>query len=352
MRFLKDLTPGVKKSFLLMLSFCFVFLFSVPGIIPVSADDQLSCKQVSVPVHLSATDSTEYHIAGSLCSRGSLVGKTVQILVHGATYDHNYWDFPYESDTYSYVQKATSAGFATLNIDRIGIGQSSHPDPNLVTTEANAYVLHQLVQGLRNGTIGKTSFHKVILVGHSLGSGASMLEASTYQDVNGVIVTGLLHQVAPETNTVFMASLYPANLDPKFSSAGLPDGYLTTLPDSRAKSFYNTSFADPKVIALDEQLKQTFTMGEVNTFANSLAPEVSQKINVPVLLVMGQDDILFCNADLPCTSNDQLKQRESSYFNSNAKLKAIVVPKDGHDLNLHPNAGIWYKEAINWAKSI
>jgi hypothetical protein len=44
----------------------------------------------------------------------------LQILVHGAGYDHRYWDWPADADRYSYVEWAASRGIATLNVDRIG----------------------------------------------------------------------------------------------------------------------------------------------------------------------------------------------------------------------------------------
>jgi hypothetical protein len=37
---------------------------------------------------------------------------TVQLLVHGASYDHLYWNFPYGGGYYSYVDAATAAGYA------------------------------------------------------------------------------------------------------------------------------------------------------------------------------------------------------------------------------------------------
>lgn len=346
----QHLFSSIKKS---CLAVALIVVFSFSGITSISADSGLQCQSASVPVHLTATDTTIYHLSGSLCSQGSPTGKTLEILDHGSTYDHNYWDFPYNNSKYSYVQKVTAAGFATFNFDGIGVGQSDHPDPNLVTMETDAYVIHQLVQDFRNGTIGGTTFSKVILVGHSLGSGSSLYEASTYHDVDGIILTGLLHQIPPSAYAIFSSDLYPANQDPKFSSAGLPDGYLTTIPGARATAFYNTSDADPNVIAKDEQLKQTVTTGEASTFGDSLSPEVSQNVTVPVLLVVGQDDNLFCdNQTYLCTDDAAVQQRENSYYGPQAKLQVDVIPNSGHDLNLHLNANVWYDEAINWAENL
>ncbi|HSG40212.1 MAG TPA: alpha/beta hydrolase, partial [Thermoanaerobaculia bacterium] len=85
------------------------------------------CEELSLPVTLSPSDATVYNVFGVLCSRGAIENKTFQITLHGITYSHLYWDFPFQPETYSYVRRATAAGYAVLNLDRIGIGQSDHP---------------------------------------------------------------------------------------------------------------------------------------------------------------------------------------------------------------------------------
>jgi hypothetical protein len=111
----------------------------------------LRCADVTFPVTLAPGDTTVYNVFGVLCARGSLHDKTIQIALHGATYSHLYWDWPYQPTLYSYVRIATEAGYALLNIDRIGIGRSDHPPAEKVTIDSNAYVVHQIVQALRDG---------------------------------------------------------------------------------------------------------------------------------------------------------------------------------------------------------
>src|SRR5712675_837809 len=62
---------------------------------------------------------------------------TLQILVSGSTYSHLYWDWP-TAPEYSYVRWMAEHGYATLNLDRLGIGISSHPPGEQVTVEAHA----------------------------------------------------------------------------------------------------------------------------------------------------------------------------------------------------------------------
>lgn len=308
------------------------------------------CQGATLPVTLP-NDPTTYHVYGELCWRGALAGQTVQLLSSGITYDHNYWDFPFRPSRYSYVRRAVDAGYITFNIDRLGVGLSDHPPADPLTVPAEAYVNHQIIQALRHGDLAGTAFPRVVAVGHSFGSAVSIYEAGTYADVDGVIVTGFLHALNPDSNNGFLAIIYPASADPKFATAGLPPGYLTTRPGGRA-FFYNTAYARPTVIATDEQLKQTTTSGELTTFGLGFDPKLSQHIHVPVLVVVGQRDFSFCNESLPgfsCANSAAVFARESFAYAPQSCLETYVLANSGHDINLHPDAHLWFEQANDWA---
>ena len=55
--------------------------------------------------------------------------------------------------------------------------------------------MHQIVQGLRSGSIGGKAYNRVVLVGHSTGSAVAAIEANTYEDVDGLILTGWGHGI-------------------------------------------------------------------------------------------------------------------------------------------------------------
>ena len=257
---------------------------------PQTLNPAVTCQEVRLPVSLQEGQPANYEVVGKLCFNPNSK-KVVHLLLSGATYGHVYWDFPLFPEFYSYVQSLTSAGYATFNIDRIGIGTSSRPPADQVTIQAGAFVVHQLVQALRDGRIG--SFSKVILVGHSLGSGIALSEQAHYGDANGLILTGFLHAMGPEFAQV-PTLVYPAQNDPRFASQNLPNGYFTTIPGVRS-AFYFVPVADPNVIARDEQTKETITLGEINTFPPLvLSPTDAQSIHVPVLFVIGSNDNIFC----------------------------------------------------------
>jgi pimeloyl-ACP methyl ester carboxylesterase len=311
-----------------------------------AADDGLRCENTSFAVNLSPTDPQIYHVFGVLCARGGLAHKTIQVALHGATYSHVYWDFPFQPEFYSYVRWATAAGYAVLNIDRIGIGLSDHPPADQVTVEANAYVVHQIVQDLRGGTLivpsfGRVRADRVALVGHSLGSLISVQEAGTYGDVDGVVLTGMSHTV--ETAVLGEVQFYPANLDPHFAGRNIPDDYFTTIPGTRS-IFYNAPDYDPRVLAVDEQTKETVTLAELNTGVPALS--FSTGIHVPVLVVVGDDDAAFC-APPSCSASGSLKS-EPGFYPADACAEAVAIPGSGHVLNLHYTAPLAYVTVLGW----
>lgn len=313
------------------------------------AEARLRCAEVSFDVALTDGAPTDLHLAGELCTQGELRNKTIQILLHGGTYDRNYWDFPLQPARYSYVRWATGAGFATLNVDRLGVGASSKPDGLALNLHTNATAVHHVVQKLRSGTLnvapfGAVNAERIILVGHSLGSFIASIEASTYHDVDGVILSGYAHNIGPGQAAI-QAQVYPAALDPKFASSGLAPEYLTTLPGVRGAAFYNLSFADPAVIALDEVLKQTATLGEILDLPASLSATLG--LSVPTLVINGEQDSLYCEAP-SCTATQSLAD-EADFYPPEACAQIVTLPNTGHDLNLQRNAPLWFGIASLWA---
>jgi hypothetical protein len=92
---------------------------------PTHAGVARTCSAYTLPVHIADPGPADQTMWGQLCYPGTARPKTVQLLVHGAFYNHPYWDFPVGNGYYSYVDAALAAGYATFNVDRVGAGQSS-----------------------------------------------------------------------------------------------------------------------------------------------------------------------------------------------------------------------------------
>lgn len=310
-----------------------------------------TCQSYNVPVSLSIGQPLQFTIYGELCNPSSGPGHTIELTIPGGTYGHIYWNFPYQPQTYSYVQAANAAGYSVFNMDRIGTGLSSHPDLSLfdVTMQTNAFVIHEIVQDLRNGSISNQSFSQVVLVAHSLGSVDAWLEAGTFHDVDGVIITGLVHNLNASNLAGVLASFYPTALDPRFARDDYGVGYLTTQPGTRGKDFYYLPNVDPNILSIDEATKETATDGETATFPLAFASNISSQILVPVLVVVGQQDDLVCGLGATnCSSATSVLQAEAPYYSPQAQLQVAVIPGSGHDLNLHTTAPLFFATVNAW----
>ncbi|WP_160148698.1 alpha/beta hydrolase [Amycolatopsis alkalitolerans] len=300
-----------------------------------SAIPATTCKNVAVPVTAAGQAAT---ITGTLCVPPG--AKTVQILVHGWTYARYYWDLPYQPDTYSYVRAANKRGYATLNIDRLGDGQSTHPLSAFDNFYADVSTVHQVITALRDGRLG-TPFTKVVEVGHSLGGIVTMTEAGLYKDVDAIIPTGIAHSLNyVNVVTKIIADDYPAALDPKFAAAGLDPAYLTSYPGTRGGFYFNgPSSTDAGAIAKDEQLKETGNLVELATLAGYNVLNVDRTLDIPVYTVVGQQDPFICGLLGPsCTDSQALADFERPFYGPHATVVAEVVPSTGHDLQLEKSA--------------
>lgn len=293
-----------------------------------AAEPSTQCRDVTVPVSLSQGQAARYRIWGRLCTPGNRSAGTVQVLVPGLNYSHEYWDFPFQPGHYSYVRHANSAGYATFDLDRIGIGRSSHPAGSDVTLESNAYTVHQVVAALRGGAIAGHRFGTVVLVGHSYGSEIAKLEAAVYRDVNTLVLTGSAHAISPTAEQLLAQLGQPVDQVPRLA-AEVPagdSGYVTVQDAQRPEFMYNVTDAD--------------------------APGVTQQITVPILIADGADDKLACAPDATdCSSSATLAAAERPFY-PHARVDAVVIPHAGHAINLHRNAAMAYRSIITWTKRV
>ena len=170
-----------------------------------SASEQASTTQIEFPVSFPAVGLNSLMEWGSLSSPGPTQGRTLLVLVSGGTYDHDYCDMPGVAKMYSFVQAANNAGFATLNLDRPGLGYSSEPPTDTLTVPNQAGTIHQIIQDFRTGDLAHLGFGKIVLIGHSFGSVFAKYEASSYGGVDGLVLTGFTNFNSPTETANFDA---------------------------------------------------------------------------------------------------------------------------------------------------
>jgi pimeloyl-ACP methyl ester carboxylesterase len=306
--------------------------------------NESTCQELYFPVTLVAVAQTMH---GTLCAPTG--ASTVQVLVPGGTYNSSYWDIRYEPEIRSYRRAMNTAGYATLALDRLGTGRSSVPPSALLTTLTEAEVVHQVIQQLRSGTQGPR-FNKVIVGGHSYGSGVAILEAATFDDVDGVLVTGLAHRINVGGAIPVFAVTLPVALDPKFSQTGHDVGYITTLPNTRYSVFHQPGPRVPGAIAFDEATKDTSVHAQaVDLFALAVILPYSRLIDDPVMIALGQDTVFCGLLATDCSSAQGIKRTESLYYSSAADLRTYALQGYGHAINYAPNAPDYHQAVVRWA---
>ncbi|MEN3281361.1 MAG: hypothetical protein V7607_2501 [Solirubrobacteraceae bacterium] len=305
----------------------------------------ISCRTVTVPAAIVDGGPRDQQLSGQLCRPALSNPRTVQLLVHGATYNKRYWDWPDRYPYYSYVRAAVGAGYATFAVDQLGAGASSHPPSSAVTLTSAATAIHEVVTQLRSGAVGGGAFRRVLWVGHSMGSFTAWTYAARYDDIDGYLLTGLLHTIRPTAADFWANSIGPAG-------GALDAGYLTTLPGTRDELFYHRPTTENTVVATDEATKDAVSAGVLGEAAATPPPEsaLSRVIHVPTLVVLGDKDFLWCGPpDGPQCTQANVLAAEAPYYSPSAGLEVRITPDTGHNLNLHLTAPWSYATMLSWA---
>lgn len=329
--------------------FVWIYCLALLGIVstPATADSGTGPTPVCQEVAIATASGT---VRGTYCLPVNRRSSVLLIVVHGATYSRAYWDFPGFDGRYSYTRYKNRAGYATLAIDQIGVGRSTHPLSALVTFEAQAYSLHQVISASRLGALGQT-FDKVVLLGHSIGSLVSLVEAARYRDVDGLVLTGFSHSLGATGFSQLLSKTRPALLDP-LTRDRIPFGDLGYLSVVGGRSvFYASGDAEPALVEADELLRHELPSGML-TLPEYLLAE-SNAITAPVLVANGRLDIAFCSQGnggslTDCDDAAALRRSEQPFFQSSSAFETWVLPDAGHNINLIRQADVWYARALAW----
>jgi pimeloyl-ACP methyl ester carboxylesterase len=285
---------------------------------------------------VTLSDGNTYTIAGFLYYRGDFHNRTLQVLVHGGTYNHKYWDVrAINGHSYSYARYMVENGYALLAIDQLGAGLSSKPDGDFVTLAETTSSLHQVLVQLRNGTGPlDCAFNSIVLVGHSFGSINAIFVQGTYHDADALVVTGLGH--VP----------HPLPIPPELITALSQYPYFGLPPEARSQLFYYAPAADPEVITYDNaNLADLLTRGQLSTtFAAVFNPQADRvgMVTGPVLVQLGENDALW-----PA----QFAGGEAAFWTSASSITVHSLPQVGHDFNTHRNNKTGWRLIDQWIRT-
>ncbi|KAI1146368.1 Alpha/Beta hydrolase protein [Nemania diffusa] len=275
--------------------------------------------------------------------------KTVQLLTHGATLDHTYWDI---APGYSYVDVASAAGYATLSYDQLGVGKSDHPDPiQIVQATAQVAVTHELVGLLRNAKLGDHSFDKVVGVGHSAGSTLTQGITTKYpMDFDAVILSGTSTSAASVALTVAAFNFINANTDPAPQFKHLPAGFLTQQSSAGIQfAFFRYPNFDENAFRHQVANKQTNTLGVLLTLGGIVAP--SAEFKGPVDVVNGQHDLVFCGGNCLYPTDQNTAVLSVFYPAASSGSQTYIAEGSGHSIAAHTSGPDSFKQMIQFLQA-
>ncbi|KAL6890942.1 hypothetical protein GGI43DRAFT_387393 [Trichoderma evansii] len=313
----------------------------------------------------NTTTSATFNIHAQLCIPNSAAkNNTLQIATHGVHYDSRYWDSKYKPENHSYVEAALKAGFSILTYDRLGVGESDHPDAyTVVQAPLELEILRQLTLLARNGTLYEyagraqptnslftslTTPHKVVHIGHSFGSFLTSAFIARYGPLtDGAIVTGYLltENLASAGSTTFSVE-YAATGNPPFDR---PSGYVVAQRDGIQNIFFG---GNPKTAFTSELLdygisiKQPVPIGEFAS-AFSLLGNPGPSFRAPVQFLLPEFDFYICRGD--CRNLANITALNATYPHATA-IEVALQPNTGHALPLHNNATAGFQVMFDFFK--
>ncbi|KAJ7648380.1 hypothetical protein DFH06DRAFT_997409 [Mycena polygramma] len=341
-----------------MLLLAFAALFPLSRSL-IAFEASCGCSPVVIPVHVDVLvpkDPTDefgglksnasslrrvnntFNISGTFCQPSDPVSArnsdVLQLLVHGLTYNSQYWSPPVEEfRNYSYAAFSCDRGLASLAIDSLGVGLSSRPaNASDVQCPTSAAAISQVARYLKTASIlpGVGPFVKIIGVGHSAGSAMLAFGAiveGAQSPFDGLILSGLL--IIEPGSIPAPPGLGSARDDTPARWGTLDPGYVTT---SNRTLYYpaNPRSFSPRMMVFDNFTKD---VGSMSVLLQAPTSSLTTQYTGPVVKVMGSADQQFCGTGR-CEDVGALTATERAVWPAAKSFDIVVTQESGHDLNL------------------
>lgn len=301
--------------------------------------------------------SGSYHLAAEYCHaipESKSQPAPLQVLLHGsADYTKEYWNrgsWGNGSRKYSWTQAMNRAGYSTLAVDKLGNGESSHPDPLYdVQLQLQMETVYSLIQRIKAGKIqGIPAPLKgaLVYVGHSSGSLLGAALAQTHPSaVDALVLTGYPAGQSNNKGGIPSFHFFPAALSrPTQFPKNLSYGYLRMNSEAnRTSSFYYRGHYDPQIAHLDYETQGVQPIGESCDFGPPTQPSFKGK----VLVVTGTKDPAICGYTPvdECAFNESILTAVRGGFSANTGFD-WYAPPSGHALNWHYSAPDTYRAVV------
>lgn len=250
--------------------------------------------------------------------------RSLQVLLHGNSYDHRYWDVGRINGVdYSYARYMSERGYDVLAVDLPGTGASSKPHGDAVTLESVGAALASVVEAARSkdGPL-HAAVDRVALVGHSLGAVVAVHAQARWKSAHAVVVTG----------TGYSPHAGPSPFGPNGRRDAMKTEYAWLPADLRRKAFYHLPTAEEDVIAFDNRALRTSMPRRL--WADCLQARNDAHLSgitdivCPVYIQLGEHDPIMPS----CRAAD-----ERSCWPPGCEVVIETLDSIGHCFNLHRN---------------
>ncbi|KAI7329885.1 hypothetical protein KC367_g8582 [Hortaea werneckii] len=279
----------------------------------------------------------------------------VQIASHGAHYDSRYWDVQLDPEERSWVNAALREGYGILTYDRLGAGQSDHPDAyRVVQAELELDILRSLTQMTRNGTFHRAMGAKAdaplrtVHVGHSFGSFLTSAFIARYPELSdAAIITGYIAtEFLGSVGTACWSAQYAANARPAFEGG---PGYVLNQKSGIQNLFFagdpHTAFTE-ELLDYGDRTKQPVPVGELAS-SYKLVGLPAPEYTGPIHFMLAEFDFFICGGDCKGLTN---RTQMSLVYPKSSAIEVDIQPNTGHAFPLHNNASAGFQVSFDFLK--
>ncbi|WP_341926303.1 alpha/beta hydrolase [Nocardioides psychrotolerans] len=272
------------------------------------------------------------------------VGSTrMNVLVHDAGTGGWFWSLR-QHPAYDYATQLGRQGELSVVLDRLGYDKSPLANGRSTCLDAQAHMLHQVVQHLFSGIYdftqgGFTPPHasSVVVHGHGTGGAIAQLEAARYDDVAGLVLMSWAGS---------NASQLAVDQARQQTSACLTGSGYAAYGASRA-AFQRLLFASaPAAVRRTATAQRNATpCGDVTSLASTLLSSVltAGQVEAPVLLMSGSKDARV--------RRDATQDTAASFRNSE-KVTTRVIAGAGSALPLEKSAPRTRAAVLRWLRAL
>ena len=293
-------------------------------------------------------DNQSYAVRGRLVGpRKDVLGRggpiRVNVLVHDVGTGAWFWNLR-KHPAFDYATQLARKGETSLVLDRLGYDRSPLADGNDTCLDAQANMLHQVVQHLYSGrydfTGGSTTTphaSHVVVHGHGVGGAIAQVEAARYDDTDGLVLMSWAGANLSEL----------ALQQAQQQSAKCVQGAGYAAYGASAKAYRRLLFATARKAVQQTAVRRRnpTPCGDVATLASTLlaATATAGQVEVPVLLMSGSADARIRHGGA---------QSAVSSFGSSPKVTTRRFVGAGSALPLEKTAPKTRTAVLRWLRSL